>query len=155
MPRSTYYYEVATETAENLALMRRIDEHYLRTPFYGRRCMAFELEVNRKRVQRLMRVMGIEGQAPGRRTSQATPGHKVYPYLLRNVEILRPNHVLSTDITYVPLSDGFMYLTAVMDWFSRHVLSWRLPNTLAGTFCCEALDEALENFRPPEIFNTD
>jgi len=155
LPRSTYYYEVATESRENLALMRRIDEQYLRTPFYGSRRMAFTFDVNRKRVQRLMRVMGLEGQAPGERTTMRHPGHKVYPYLLRNVEILRPNHVWSTDITYVPLEEGFMYLTAVIDWFSRHVLSWRLSNTLAETFCCEALDEALQNFGRPEIFNTD
>ena len=154
LPRSTRYYAVKGETAENLALMRRIDQQYLATPFYGSRRMAVVLDVNRKRIQRLMRLMGIEAIYPKRRTTWPAAGHKIYPYLLRNVEIRRPDHVWSTDITYVPLRHGFLYLVAVMDWFSRHVLSWRLSNTLEGSFCIEALEEALALARP-EIFNSD
>ena len=139
---------------ENLALMRSIDEQYLQTPFYGSRRMAVELKINRKHAQRLMRVMGLEAIYPRPRTTQRDLQHRIYPYLLRNVVIERPDHVWSTDITYVPLSTGYTYLTAVIDWFSRRVLSWRLSNSLEGRFCLEALDEALGNGRP-EIFNTD
>lgn len=142
------------ESAANLSLMRRIDEQYLATPFYGSRRMSVMLNVNRKRVQRLMRLMGIEAIYPKRRTTWPGAGHKIYPYLLRNVAILRPNHVWGTDITYVPLRHGFLYLVAIMDWFSRYVLAWRLSNTLEGSFCLEALDEALARARP-EIFNSD
>lgn len=134
--------------------MRRIDELYLQWPFYGSRKLAWELGVNRKRVQRLMRRMGIEAIYPQRRTTRPATGHKVYPYLLRNVEITRPDQVWSADITYVPLRHGFLYLTAVLDWYSRYVLAWRLSNTLEGSFCLEALDEALARGRP-EIFNSD
>ena len=139
-------------------LMRRIDEQYLRTPFYGSRRMAVHLgeegfPVNRKRIQRLMRLMGIEAIYP-RRTTIPTPGHKVYPYLLRGLTIDRPNQVWCSDITYVPMRNGFMYLVAIMDWYSRHVLAWRLSNTLDTTFCLEALDEALDQYRP-DIFNSD
>jgi putative transposase len=134
--------------------MRRIDEQYLRTPFYGSRKMADVLGVNRKRAQRLMRVMGIEAIYPKRRTTWLAAGHKIYPYLLRNVEVTRPDQVWSSDITYVPLRHGFLYLVAVMDWYSRYVLSWRLSNTLTGSFCLEALDEALAHAKP-EIFNSD
>jgi len=154
LARSTCYYRPVGESAGDLALMRRIDEQYLRTPFYGSRKLADVLGVNRKRVQRLMRVMGIEAIYPKRRTTRAAPGHKIYPYLLRNVAILRPNQVWSSDITYIPLKHGFLYLVAVMDWYSRYVLSWRLSNTLTGSFCLEALDEALLRSRP-EIFNSD
>jgi len=154
LPRSTWYYAPAVESAEDLALMRRIDELYLRWPFYGSRRMAAVLGVNRKRVQRLMRRMGLEAIYPKRRTTRPAAGHKIYPYLLGNVEIVRPDQVWSTDITYVPMRHGFLYLVAVMDWFSRHVLSWRLSNTLDGGFCVEALDEALA-VTSPEIFNTD
>jgi putative transposase len=154
LPRSTRYYAARGESAENLALMRRIDEQYLEAPFYGSRRMAVVLDVNRKRIQRLMRLMGIEAIYPKRRTTWPAAGHKIYPYLLRNVEIRRPDHVWSTDITYVPLRHGFLYLVAVMDWFSRHVLSWRLSNTLEGSFCIEALEEAL-TLSQPEIFNSD
>jgi len=154
LPRSTWYYAPVGETVENLALMRLIDEQYLRTPFYGSRRMACVLSVNRKRVQRLMRVMGIEAIYPRRRTTRPAAGHKIYPYLLRDVTIQRPDQVWSSDITYVPLRHGFLYLAAVMDWYSRHVLAWRLSNTLEGSFCVEALDEALSCGRP-EIFNTD
>lgn len=134
--------------------MRAIDEAYLRTPFYGSRRMAEVLGVNRKRVQRLMRRMGLEAIYPKPRTTQRNADHKIYPYLLRNLAIERPDHVWSSDITYVPMPTGFMYLTAVMDWFSRHVLAWRLSNTLDGLFCVEALEVALSAARP-EIFNTD
>jgi putative transposase len=154
LPRSSWYYRAAGETAENLALMRTIDGQYLQTPFYGSRKMAVELGVNRKRVQRLMRIMGLEAIYRKRSTTRPAPGHKIYPYLLRNVEITRPDQVWSTDITYIPLRHGFLYLTAVLDWHSRYVLSWRLSNTLEGSFCAEALDEALAH-RRPEIFNSD
>ena len=135
-------------------MMRRIDEQYLATPFYGSRRMAIVLAANRKRVQRLMQLMSIEALYPRRRTTWPGAGHKIYPYLLRNLEVLGPNHVWSTDITYVPLRHGFLYLAAVMDWFSRHVVAWRLSNTLSGSFCIEALDEAL-GLATPEIFNSD
>jgi putative transposase len=154
LPRSTRYYRPVGESAENLALMRRIDEQYLATPFYGSRKLALTLGVNRKRIQRLMRTMGIEAIYPRRWTTWPGAGHRIYPYLLRNVEVLRPDHVWSTDITYVPLRHGFLYLVAVMDWFSRHVLAWRLSNTLEGSFCVEALEEAL-GLATPEIFNSD
>jgi len=154
LPRSSWYYQPVGESAENLALMRRIDQQYLATPFYGSRRMAVVLGANRKRVQRLMRTMGIEAVYPRRRTTWPGVGHKIYPYLLRNLAILRPNHVWSTDITYVPLRHGFLYLVAVMDWYSRHVLAWRLSNTLSGSFCLEALEEALGR-ATPEIFNSD
>jgi len=152
--RSSWYYVPVGESAENLVLMRRIDEEYLRTPFYGSRKLAQVLGVNRKRVQRLMRRMGIAAVGVGRRTTRPAAGHKIYPYLLRNVEVTRPDQVWSTDITYIPLRHGFLYLTAVMDWYSRYVLSWRLSNTMEGSFCLEALEEALGVSRP-EIFNSD
>lgn len=159
LPRSSYYYEPAPESAENLRLMRLIDEQYLATPFFGSRRMAKHLvragqRVNRKRIQRLMRTMGLEGLFPGRKTTIAAAGHKVYPYLLRGLTIDRPNQVWCSDITYVPLRCGFLYLVAVMDWFSRHVLAWQLSNTLDATFCVEAAAAALAHGRP-EIFNTD
>ena len=154
LAHSTWYYRLAGESVENLSLMRRVDEQYLRTPFYGSRKLAAVLGVNRKRIQRLMRQMGIEAIYARRRTTWPGAGHKIYPYLLRNLEILRPDHVWSSDITYVPLRHGFLYLVAIMDWFSRHVLSWRLSNTLDGSFCIEALEEALSLARP-EIFNSD
>ena len=136
-----------------------IDEEYLRHPCLGSRRMALWLkeqgrQVNRKRVQRLMRLMGIEAIYPKRRTTIVDQEHRVYPYLLRNVAITHPNHVWSTDITYIPLRCGFMYLVAVMDWYSRYILSWRLSNSLDTSFCLEALDAALADARP-EIFNSD
>lgn len=134
--------------------MRHIDELYLKCPFFGSRKFAQLLGVNRKRIQRLMRTMGIEAIYPKKRTTWPGAGHKIYPYLLRDVAVLRPDQVWSTDITYVPLRHGFLYLVAVMDWYSRHVLSWRLSNTLSGAFCLEALDEALADGRP-EVFNSD
>lgn len=154
LPRSTWYYEPVGETAENLALMRQIDAVYLQWPFYGSRKIAVELGVNRKRVQRLMRQMGLQAIYPQRRTTWPGAGHKIYPYLLREIAVTHPDQVWATDITYVPMRRGFLYLVAIMDWYSRYVLSWRLSNTLDGTFCVEALEEALGRARP-EIFNSD
>jgi putative transposase len=159
LPRSTYYHEPGDESDENLHLMRLIDEQYLHTPFYGSRGMTQWLvrqgyDVNRKRVRRLMRVMGLEAIYPRRRTSIPAPEHRIYPYLLRNVAIERPDQVWSADITYVPLRRGFMYLVAVLDWHSRYVLSWELSNTLDSGFCVAALEAALAS-QQPEIFNTD
>jgi putative transposase len=139
--------------------MRRIDEQFLKTPFFGSRRMALALgprgePLNRKRVQRLMRLMGIEAVHPKPRTTAPTPGGRAYPYLLRDRVLTHVDQVWSSDITYVPMRHGFMYLTAVIDWYSRYVLSWRLSNTLDGDFCLEALDEALSRGKP-EIFNTD
>ena len=134
--------------------MRRIDEQYLLTPYYGSRRMAEELGYNRKRIQRLMRMMGIEAIYCKPRTTIRDKAHKIYPYLLRDVEITHPDQVWSTDITYIPLQHGFLYLVAVMDWYSRYVLSWRLSNTMDVAFCLEALDEALDQGKP-EIFNSD
>jgi putative transposase len=157
--RSSYYYEPATESAANLVLMALIDREYTAHPFRGSRGMRAWLRqeghrVNRKRVQRLMRLMGLEAVYPKPHLSVGGAGHKVYPYLLRNVAIERANQVWSTDITYIPMPNGFMYLTAVIDWYSRYVLSWKLSNTLDVAFCLEALDEALCR-GCPEVFNTD
>jgi putative transposase len=158
--RSSYYYQAAEASADELLLMRQIDEQYLRTPFFGSRQMARWLYrqhgqcVNRKRVQRLMRKMGIEAIYAKPRTTRRNVQHRVFPYLLRDLEIRRKDQVWSTDITYVPLQRGFMYLVAVMDWHTRYVLAWRLSNTLEGYFCIEALDESL-SISTPEIFNSD
>jgi len=158
--RSSLYYEPVPTDPEELALMRRIDALHLKRPFYGSRSLARELSqvgdpINRKRVQRLMRLMGIESMAPKPRTSDPAPEHPTYPYLLKNLDICRPNQVWASDITYIPMAHGFLYLVAIMDWCSRRVLSWRLSNTLDSTFCVEALQEALKRFGTPEIFNTD
>jgi putative transposase len=139
--------------------MRLIDEQYLKTPFYGSRRMSVWLQkqgyvINRKRVQRLMRQMGIEGLAPGPRTSRPHPEHKIYPYLLRELSINRPNQVWCSDITYLPMPVGFMYLVAIMDWYSRYIVAWEISNTLDASFCVDALEAALQGQRP-EIFNTD
>ena len=157
--RSSLYYEPAPETPENLRLMRLIDEQYLACPFYGSRRLTEWLtqqgeEVSRKRVQRLMRLMGLEAIYPKPRLSLAGKGHRIYPYLLRGVTIDRPDQVWSADITYVPMLSGFMYLAATIDWYSRYVIAWRLSNTLDGSFCLEMLDEALRSGKP-EVFNTD
>jgi putative transposase len=157
--RSTHYYEPATESAENMILMRLIDEIYTKHPFLGSRRVAALLRddghaVNRKRIQRLMNLLGIEAIYAKPRTTVANKQHQKFPYLLRDVVIKRPNHVWSTDITYIRVQRGFMYLTAVIDWYSRYVLSWELSNTLDGDFCLRALDAALMQGRP-EIFNTD
>src|SRR4051794_35344897 len=155
--RSSLYYEPAGETPENLRLMRLLDEQYTACPFYGSRRLTAWLaqqgeEVNRKRVQRLLRLMGLEAIYPKPNLSAAGRGHQVYPYLLRGVAIDRPDQVWSADITYVPLATGFMYLAATIDWFSRYVIAWRLSNTLDGSFCLDMLEEALSRGRP-EVFN--
>jgi putative transposase len=157
--RSSLYYGPIPEAADNLRLMRLIDEQYTARPFYGSRKMTVWLqgrgeEVNRKRVQRLMRLMGLEAIFPKPRLSAAGRGHRVYPYLLRGVSVRRPDQVWSADITYVPLPAGFMYLAAVIDWYSRYVVAWRLSNTLDGSFCVDMLEEALGR-GCPEVFNTD
>jgi putative transposase len=154
VPRSTYYYQPQPETAENLRLLRRLDELYLEFPFFGSRRMAVMLEVNRKRVQRLMRIAGIEALYPKPNLSRPAPGHEIYPYLLRGVSIERPNQVWSTDITYIPMHGGFLYLVAVMDWYSRFVLSWELSNTMETGFCLAALEAAFR-FGQPAIWNSD
>jgi putative transposase len=159
LPRSSYYYEPMQASKEDLALMRRMDELYLERPFYGSRRIVAELStddwpVNRKRVQRLMKVMGIEAIYPRKRTTIRSPDHRVYPYLLRGLTIDRANQVWCSDITYVPLTRGFMYLVAVMDWHSRYIVAWELSNTLDASFCVSALREALRD-RRPDIFNTD
>jgi len=158
--RSGVYRPRPEPGAEDLALMLRIDELYLEKPFYGSRRMTFELNeegrgVNRKRVQRLMRLMGLEALVPRPGTSKAAPGNKIYPYLLRGLEITQPNHVWASDITYIPMAHGFLYLVAVIDWASRAVLAWRLSNTMDSGFCVEALEEALQKHGTPRIFNTD
>lgn len=158
--RSSVYYEPVEPDAEELELMRRIDEIHLEYPFYGSRNIARELRekgyrANRKRVQRLMRLMGLESVAPKPNTSKPNEEHPVYPYLLRGLTINRPNQVWAADITYIPLARGFSYLVAIMDWHSRRVLSWRLSNTMDPSFCVEALQEALSRFGTPEIFNSD
>lgn len=157
--RASYYLTPAVESAENLTLMRLLDEQYLQTPFYGRRRMTVWLRsqghaVNVKRVGRLMGLMGLHAIYPKPRASEAAPEHRIYPYLLRHMQIVAPNQVWSTDITYLPLAHGFMYLVAVMDWYSRFVLSWRLSNTLENAFCISALEEALR-WGKPTIFNSD
>ena len=159
LSRSTLYYEAVAETETNLCLMRLIDEQYMATPFYGSRRMTVWLThaghaVNRKRVQRLMQLMGLEAIYPKPRLSLANQEHRKFPYLLRGLSVNRVNQVWATDITYVPMSRGFMYLVAVIDWHSRYVLSWRLSNSLESSFCVEALEAALES-GCPEIFNTD
>jgi putative transposase len=158
--RSGLYYEPVGTSAEELALMRRIDEIHLEWPFYGSRKLCESLRnegtvVNRKHMQRLMRLMGLESVAPKPDTSKPHPKHPVFPYLLRNLAISQPNQVWATDITYIPMAHGFAYLVAIIDWYSRRVLAWRLSNTLESGFCVEALQEALERFPKPTIFNTD
>ncbi len=158
--RSGLYYEKKGESAFNLALMRKIDEQYLNTPWYGSRQMARCLQregyaVGRKRVRRLMRLMGLRALAPGPATSRRNRKHRVYPYLLRDRVIDGANQVWCTDITYVPMARGFVYLVAIMDWHTRRVLSWRLSTTQDRHFCLDALDEAFERYGRPEIFNSD
>ncbi len=162
LSRASYYRgtAVAEESAQNLELMRLIDEEYTRHPFYGTRKMRDWLcqqghRVNRKRVQRLMRRMGLESVAPKPNTSKAAKGHKTYPYLLRGLEIEGPNQVWCSDLTYIRLAGGFVYLTAVMDWHSRYVLSWEVSVTMQEDFCVSALESALRRHAAPEIFNTD
>lgn len=157
--RSALYYQTTGASAQDLELMALMDRQYLKTPFYGSRRMTVWLrtqghQVNRKRVRRLMQLMGLEAIYRRPNTSKPAPGHRVYPYLLRGLEINRVNQVWATDITYIPMARGFLYLVAIMDWHSRYVLAWRLSNTLEVDFCLEALEEALSKGRP-EIFNTD
>jgi putative transposase len=157
--RSGLYYQPVGISQEDLSLMKMIDRQYLVTPFYGARKMAAWLknqghQVNRKRVRRLMRVMGLKAIYRRPRTSVPAAGHKIYPYLLKGMKITRPSQVWAADITYIPMARGFLYLVAIIDWYSRYVLSWRLSNTLDADFCVEALEEALQNGRP-DIFNTD
>ncbi len=157
--RSSVYYRPRATSLEDLAVMKLIDQQYLATPFYGSRRMTVWLQrqgrpMSRKRVQRLMRTMGLRAIFRRPRTSQPAAGHKVYLYLLGGMEITRPNQVWAADITYIPMARGFLYLVAIMDWYSRYVLSWRLSNTLDADFCVEALEEALSQGKP-EIFNTD
>ena len=158
--RSGLYYEPVGTSPDDLALMRRIDALHLKYPFYGSRkhseaLRAQGLVANRKHVQRLMRLMGLESVAPKPSTSKPAPEHPVYPYLLRNLSISKPDQVWAADITYIPMARGFGYLVAIIDWYSRRVLAWRLSNTLENSFCLEALQEALKRFGKPEIFNTD
>ena len=158
--RSSYYYAAKSESPENLALMRRIDELFMKYPFYGSRQMARQLRregvrVGRHRVRRLMRLMGLAAIYQAPRTSAPHPAHRIYPYLLKGMAIDRPNQVWCADITYIPVQRGFLYLVAIMDWATRHVLSWRLSNTMDARFCVEALNEALSRYGKPEIFNTD
>jgi putative transposase len=159
LARSSYYYQAAGESAENLKLLRWLDEQYTRTPFYGVRRMTAVLRqqgyrVNPKRVRRLLRTLGLETLYPRPRSSVPAPGHRVYPYLLRGLPMVRPHQVWSTDITYIRLRGGFVYLVAVLDWFSRYVLSWELSNSLEVGFCLGALETALAR-GCPEIFNSD
>lgn len=161
LSRSAYYYECAPESAENLALMRRLDELHLEHPVYGSRKLTKVLEqegqlVNRKRVVRLLRLMGIEAIYPKTKTSEPGAGHRIYPYLLKGLEIKGPDEVWCADITYIPLQQGFMYLVAVMDWWSRCVLAWEISNTLESDFCVRAWERALaQGRRTPDISNTD
>lgn len=160
--RSTAYapHFVAKPDAQELLLLALIDAEYTRHPFYGSRKMVVHLGnvghmVNRKRVQRLMGILGLAGMAPGPNTSLPHPQHKIYPYLLRGMNVTPPNHVWSTDVTYIRLARGFAYLTAVIDWYSRTVLAWRLSNTLDSGFCVDCLEQSLRAYGTPEIFNTD
>ncbi|WP_087721113.1 IS3 family transposase, partial [Salinicola salarius] len=158
--RSSVYYQRKERRAYDLELMRLIDEEHLRTPVYGSRRMTIYLNrlghpVNRKRVQRLMRQMGLQAVYPRPRTSRPGEGHRIYPYLLRGRVINRPNQVWAADVTYLPMARGFMYLVVIMDWHSRRVLAWRISNTLDTDFCVDALEDALARHGSPEVFNTD
>lgn len=158
--RSSFYYQPVPFPEGELALMRRIDEIHLKLPFYGSRRIRDQLQregykVNRKKVRRLMHLMGISALYPKRRTCVPDRGHKIYPYLLRDLTIERSNQVWCADICYIPMARGFLYLVAIMDWASRKVLSWRLSNTMDTEFCVDALEEALSRHGTPEIFNTD
>ncbi len=158
--RSSFYYTPKGESPANLAVMRRIDALYLKNPFYGSRQLVRQLRragvrTGRHRVRRLMQLMGLAAIYQAPRTSTPHPAHQIYPYLLRAIAIDRPNQVWCADITYIPVQRGFLYLVAIMDWATRHVLAWRLSNTMDARFCVEALNEALARYGRPEIFNTD
>lgn len=159
LARSSWYYRPVVPDAAEIKLLNLLDEEYTRRPFYGSRKLLVYLrglghDINRKRVQRLMGILGISGITPGPNTSKRNQAHKVYPYLLTGLVIERPNQVWSTDITYIRLAHGFVYLVAVLDWYSRYVLAWRLSNSLETQFCLEALEESLK-YGTPDIFNTD
>ena len=158
--RGSLYYQAIGETAENLLVMRRMDELFMLYPFYGSRQLMRHLQregfaIGRHRVRRLMKLMGLKAIYRKPRTSDPHPENKIYPYLLRGLTITRPNHVWCTDITFIPMRRGFLYLVAIMDWATRHVLSWRLSNSMDTSFCIEALEEAIGRYGRPEIFNTD
>lgn len=158
--RSSFYYKPKGETGMNLTLMRLIDRQFLETPFFGVRQMTWHLKneghpVNEKRIRRLMRLMGLMPIYQKPNTSKPAKGHKIYPYLLRGLRVDRPNQVWAADITYLPMRRGFLYLVAIIDWFTRKVLAWRISNTLEADFCIEALNEAVHKFSAPEIMNTD
>jgi putative transposase len=158
--RSTVYYQPKPASDDDLKLMRRIDEMHLKRPFYGSRRIRDWLweeghDINRKRVQRLMQQMGITALYPKAGTSRPGKGHKIYPYLLKHLQITKPNQVFCADITYIPMAKGFVYLVAIMDWYSRKVLAWRVSNTMDSDFCVDALEEAIRCYGAPEIFNTD
>ena len=160
LSRSSLYYARQPENSENLSLMEAIDRQYTQTPFYGVRRIKEALtrqgySVNHKRVRRLMRLMGLEAIYPKPKTSQANRENKVYPYLLKNLAVTQPNQVWAADITYIPMKQGFVYLVAILDWYSRAVLSWKISTTLDSGFCLETLEEALSKYPPPDIFNTD
>lgn len=158
--RSSLYYQPIGESPDTLELMQQIDRLYMQYPFYGSRQMVRQLRregwsVGRHRVRRLMRLMGLQAIFQAPRTSDPHPEHRVYPYLLRNMAITRPNQVWCADITYIPVQRGFLYLVAVMDWATRRVLSWRLSNSMDASFCIDALDDALQKYGRPEIFNIE
>lgn len=158
--RSSIYYQMKGESPETLRLMRRMDEVFTAYPFYGSRQLRDHLRregwrVGRHRIRRLMRIMGLQAIYRKPRTSDPHPEHRIYPYLLRNLVITRPNHVWCADVTYIPVQRGFLYLVAIMDWATRAVLAWRLSNTLEAHFCVEALEEAIAKYGRPDIFNTD
>ena len=158
--RSGVYYRPKPLSPLNLALMREIDEIHLNRPFLGVRRVTDELsekghEINHKRIHRLMQIMGIEAIYPKPNTSKRNPAHKIYPYLLRNLVINRPSQVWATDVTYIPMPSGFSYLTVILDWYSRKILSWRLSNSMDSQFCVDALEEAIYRYGKPEIFNSD
>ncbi len=160
IPRSSSYYQSKPRPDTDLALMKLIDQVYMDKPFLGSRRMvdalaAQSFKTGRNRVRRLMRLMGIQAIHPGPKTSKPHPQHRIYPYLLRGLEINAANHVWASDVTYIPMEKGFVYLTVIMDWYSRKVLSWRLSNSLDPSFCIDALEEAIHKFGTPEIFNTD
>jgi putative transposase len=160
LPRSTFYYQPIEARASDLVLMRRLDELHLLFPWMGSRSLRDQLNregipICRDRVRRLMRTMGIHAIYRRPRTTIPAQGHRIYPYLLRGLVIDRPNQVWAADVTYIPMAKGFLYLVAIMDWYSRKVLAWRLSNTMTADFCVEALEEAISRYGKPEIFNTD
>ena len=160
LPRSSFYYRPKPEKKDDLELMKKLDEMHLQRPFYGSRRLTDWLQlldyaIGRKKVQRLMREMGLCALYPKRNLSKRNQAHKVYPYLLKGLTINRPNQVWASDVTFIPMAKGFLYLVAIIDWYSRKVLSWELSNTIDARFCVEALENALRDYGKPEIFNTD